>query len=91
MGLGRGKTEHAGARDMGRKHGHWGFTEEAKAWATRARRRDEREELSRALADALEPGTEGREPDRIPRSHGWPVNWIKAPMPARKAHQSNLY
>jgi hypothetical protein len=30
---------------MSRKHGHWGFTEEAKAWATRARRRDEREEL----------------------------------------------
>jgi hypothetical protein len=48
---------------MGRKHGHWGFTEEAKAWATRARRRDEREELSRALADALEPGSEEREPD----------------------------
>jgi hypothetical protein len=32
---------------MCRKHGHWGFTEEAKAWATRARRRDEREELRR--------------------------------------------
>ena len=47
MGLGRGKTEHAGPRDMSRKHGHWGFTEEAKAWATRARRRDEREELRR--------------------------------------------
>ena len=43
MGLGRGKTEHGGARDMGRKHGHWGFTEEAEAWATRARRRDESE------------------------------------------------
>jgi hypothetical protein len=60
--LGRGKTEHAGARNMGRKHGHWGFTEEAKAWATRTRRRQEREELSRALADAgaeeheLDPG-----------------------------------
>ncbi|MDR2987040.1 MAG: hypothetical protein LBV34_19605 [Nocardiopsaceae bacterium] len=37
---------------MSRKHGHWGFTEEAKAWATRARRRDEREELNRALAEA---------------------------------------
>jgi hypothetical protein len=37
---------------MTRKHGHWGFTEEAKAWATRARRRDEREELDRALAEA---------------------------------------
>jgi hypothetical protein len=51
MGLGRGKTEHVGARDMTRKHGHWGFAEEAKAWATRARRRDEREELDRALAE----------------------------------------
>ncbi len=47
---------------MGRKHGHRGFTEEAKARAARARRRDEREELSRALADALEPGTVEREP-----------------------------
>ena len=37
---------------MSRKHGHWGFTEEAKVWATRARRRDEREELGHALADA---------------------------------------
>jgi hypothetical protein len=51
MDLGRGKTERTGPRDLGRKHGHWGFTEEAKAWATRARRRDEREELSRALAE----------------------------------------
>ena len=56
MGLGKGRTEHAGARDMSRKHGHWGFTEEAKAWATRARRRDEREELRRALADARAQG-----------------------------------
>jgi hypothetical protein len=63
MGLGRGKTEHAGARDMGRKHGHWGFTEEAKAWATRARRREEREELSRALTDAPGSGAEERELD----------------------------
>jgi hypothetical protein len=46
MALGRGKTEHAGARDMSRKGGHWGFTEEAKAWASRARRRDEKRELS---------------------------------------------
>jgi hypothetical protein len=37
---------------MARKHGYWGLTEEAKAWATRARRRDERKELSRALAEA---------------------------------------
>ncbi len=36
---------------MSRRHGHWGFTEEAKAWASRARRRDEREELEAALAE----------------------------------------
>lgn len=47
MALGRGKTEHSGPRDMARKTGHWGFTEEAKAWASRARRRDEK----RALID----------------------------------------
>ena len=46
MGLGRGKTEHDGPRDMSRKHGHWGFTEEAKKWASRARRRDERAEIA---------------------------------------------
>ena len=45
MALGKGKTEHAGARDMTRKGGHWGYTEEAKRWATRARRRDEAAEL----------------------------------------------
>ncbi len=45
MALGKGKTEHAGARDMSRKDGHWGYTEEAKEWATRARRRDEAAEL----------------------------------------------
>jgi len=45
MALGRGKTEHAGARDMDRKSGHWGETEEAKAWASRARRRDETHQL----------------------------------------------
>jgi hypothetical protein len=59
MGLGKGKTEHAGPRDMARKDGHWGYTEEAKAWATRARRRDEaevlRQELDTAEADADEP------------------------------------
>jgi hypothetical protein len=49
MGLGKGKTEHAGPRDMARKHGHWGYTEEAKAWAKRARRRDEQLELSGEL------------------------------------------
>jgi hypothetical protein len=52
MALGKGKTEHAGPRDMSRKHGHWGFTEEAKEWAGRARRRDEDDELRRELADA---------------------------------------
>lgn len=46
MGLGRGKTEHDGARDMSRKHAHWGHTEEAKEWASRARRRDEQRELT---------------------------------------------
>lgn len=64
MGLGRGKTEHAGARDMSRKHGHWGLTEEAKAWASKARRRDEKEELKAAVVEmadgepACEPSSE---------------------------------
>jgi hypothetical protein len=52
MGLGKGKTEHAGPRDMTRKHGHWGYTDEAKQWATSARRRDERLQLSRELEAA---------------------------------------
>ncbi|WP_255415449.1 hypothetical protein [Streptosporangium sp. 'caverna'] len=34
---------------MSRKHGHWGATEEAKVWASRARRRDEKDELETAL------------------------------------------
>jgi len=51
MGLGKGKTEHAGARDMSRKHGHWGFTEEAKAWASRARRRDGKQELQATFTE----------------------------------------
>jgi len=54
MALGKGKTEHAGARDMSRKHGHRGFTEEAKAWATRARRRDESEQLRDELAEVAQ-------------------------------------
>ena len=58
MGLGRGKTEHAGPRDMARKHGHWGYTEEAKAWASRARRRDEAEQLARELDDAHDEPTQ---------------------------------
>jgi hypothetical protein len=60
MSLGKGKTEHAGPRDMARKHGHWGLTEEAKKWATRARRRDEEVELRREVEEAevpVEPGT----------------------------------
>jgi pimeloyl-ACP methyl ester carboxylesterase len=47
MGLGTGKTEHSGPRDTARKDGHWGFTGEAKEFATRARRRDEKELLRR--------------------------------------------
>jgi len=52
MGLGKGKTEHAGPRDMSRKHGHSGYTEEAKEWASRARRRDEAEAIERELVEA---------------------------------------
>jgi hypothetical protein len=37
---------------MSRKHGHWGYTQEAKDWATRARRRDEADELRRELDEA---------------------------------------
>jgi hypothetical protein len=54
MALGRGKTEHDGARDMSRKHGHWGHTEEAKEWASRARRRDEKQELAEARQETNE-------------------------------------
>ena len=52
MGLGKGKTEHSGPRDMARKSGHWGETDAAKEWATRARRRDEGEVLRRELKAA---------------------------------------
>ncbi len=64
MGLGKGKTEHAGPRDMARKDGHWGDTEEAKAWATRARRRDEADELRRELMslEAKPPGPPDAQP-----------------------------
>lgn len=58
VGLGKGKTEHAGPRDMTRKHGHWGFTEETKRWASRARRRDEREELRTAAKELPDRGTD---------------------------------
>ena len=62
MGLGRGKTEHTGPRDMARKHGYWGSTEEAKDWASRARRRDEDDLLRDALDAARdEPGRPGDE------------------------------
>jgi hypothetical protein len=57
VGLGSGKTEHAGPRDMSRKGGHWGFTEEAKAWASRARRRDQREALKAELLDLERPAS----------------------------------
>jgi hypothetical protein len=63
MSLGKGKTEHAGARDTTRKDGHWGFTEEAKRWASRARRRDENLELRTELDDAEGDATPVPEPD----------------------------
>ena len=62
MGLGKGKTEHTGPRDMTRKHGHWGHTDEAKEWASRARRRDEAAEIDREVLEAQrEPDAEDRE------------------------------
>jgi hypothetical protein len=64
VGLGKGKTEHSGPRDMARKEGHWGFTEEAKEFATRARRRDE-QELLRRETDAA-----GAEHEVAPPSRG---------------------
>ncbi|WP_142389901.1 hypothetical protein [Mycobacterium sp. shizuoka-1] len=55
MGIGRGKTEHAGAHNSSAGHGYWGTNDEAKRFATPARRRDERklirEELSQWSAD----------------------------------------
>jgi len=62
MGVGKGKTEHAGPRDMSRKDGHWGYAEEAKEWATRARRRDEDLELRQEL----ERSEQDRAPDEPP-------------------------
>ena len=50
-----GKTEHAGARDMSRKSAFWGYTHEAKDWASRARRRYEKLELDDARLDASDP------------------------------------
>jgi hypothetical protein len=63
MGLGKGKTEHAGPRDMARKDGHYGFTEEAKEWATRARREAERLELREELDAASEERAQARRDD----------------------------
>jgi hypothetical protein len=54
MALARSKTEHDGARDMSRKHGYWGRTEEAKEWASQARRRDEKRELDEARRETKE-------------------------------------
>lgn len=51
MGIGRGKTEHNGAHDSSAGHGYWGTNDEAKRFATPARRRDEREEIRRELHD----------------------------------------
>jgi hypothetical protein len=62
MGLGKGKTEHAGPRDTARKDGHWGFTEEAKEWASRARRRDEERELREELDGAEAARRSGERP-----------------------------
>jgi hypothetical protein len=64
MGLGKGKTEHSGPRDMARKDGHWGFTEEAKEFAARARRRDEKQ-LLRRETDAAVAGRDVAQPNRV--------------------------
>jgi hypothetical protein len=61
MGLGKGKTEHSGARDMARKDGHYGETHEAKAWASRARRRDEEQELRAEIDEARQPHRDGEQ------------------------------
>jgi len=61
MGLGKGRTEHSGPRDMSRKGGRWGTTEEAKAWASRARRRDEADDLRREVLGPGDPTQLGDE------------------------------
>lgn len=60
MGLGRGKTEHDGARDMSRKHGFWGHADEAKKWASKARRREGKRDVDERL---------GARADESPDSH----------------------
>lgn len=47
--MGRGKTEHAGAHNSSAGHGFWGRNDEAKAFSTPARRRDERELIRNEL------------------------------------------
>jgi hypothetical protein len=53
MGIGRGKTEHGGAHNSSAGHGFWGTNDEAKRFATPARRRDER----RLIRDELHTRT----------------------------------
>ena len=53
---------------MARKSGHWGFTEEAKAWATRARRRNEDVELRRELDEAADESSDSPQSDGRPNS-----------------------
>jgi hypothetical protein len=56
MGIGRGKTEHSGAHNSSAASGHWGTNDEAKMFATAARRRDEREQIRRELHDWMVSG-----------------------------------
>lgn len=77
VGLGKGNMEHAGARDVSRKHGHWGFTGEAKVWATRARRRDEREVLRDELAEADQPAPPNGQADPSSDTGDQPTSWVQ--------------
>lgn len=49
MAIGRGKTEHSGAHNSSAGCGYWGTNDEAKLFATPARRRDERDQIRREL------------------------------------------
>jgi hypothetical protein len=62
MGHGRGRTEHAGPRDTTRKDGHWGTTEEAKGWASRARRRAGEAAVREQLHDGEDPAGQAPPP-----------------------------
>jgi hypothetical protein len=53
MGIGRGKTEHSGAHTSSAGDGYWGTHDEAKRFATPARRRDESEQIRRELHEWL--------------------------------------